>query len=54
MDIANDVDKWFETSAYDKNDNRPLPKGKNTKVIGKFEMNGNERKNYDRKLYCQG
>ena len=42
MDIANDVDKWFETSAYDKNDNRPLPKGKNAKVIGKFkdEMKG--------------
>ena len=27
-DIANDVDKWFDTSAYDKNDNRPLPMGK--------------------------
>ena len=42
MDIANDVDKWFETYAYDKNDNRPLPKGKNAKVIGKFkdEMKG--------------
>ena len=26
--IANDVDKWFDTSAYDKNDNRPLPIGK--------------------------
>ena len=41
-DIANDVDKWFDTSKYDKNDNRPLPIGKNKKVIGKFkdELNG--------------
>ena len=30
-DIANDVDKWFDTSAYDKNDNRPLPMGKRKK-----------------------
>ena len=30
-DIANDVDKWFDTSAYDKNDNRPLPIGINKK-----------------------
>ena len=27
-DIANDVDEWFDTSKYDKNDNRPLPIGK--------------------------
>ena len=42
IDIAKDVDKWFDTSAYDKDDNRPLPIGKNKKVIGKFEdeMNG--------------
>ena len=41
-DIANGVDKWFDTSAYDKNDNRPLPIGKNKKMIGKFkdELNG--------------
>ena len=41
-DIANDVDKWFDTSAYNENDNRPLPSGKNKKVIGKFidELNG--------------
>ena len=40
--IANDVDKWFDTSAYDKNDNRPLPIGKNKNVIAKFkdELNG--------------
>ena len=36
-DIADDVDKWFDTSEYDKNDNRPLSIGKNKKVIGKFK-----------------
>ena len=36
-DIANDVEKWFDTSNYDKNDKRPLPIGKNEKVIGKFK-----------------
>ena len=36
-DIAMDVDKWFDTSAYDKDDNRPLPIRKNKKVIGKFK-----------------
>ena len=41
-DIAINVDEWFDTSKYDKNDNRPLPIGKNKKVIGKFkdELNG--------------
>ena len=41
-DIADDVDKWFDTSKYDKNDNRPLPTRKNKKVILKFkdELNG--------------
>ena len=41
-DIANDVDEWFDTSKYDKNNNRPLPTDKNKKVIGKFkdELNG--------------
>ena len=27
--IANDVEKWFDTSKYDKSDGRPLPIGKN-------------------------
>ena len=36
-DIANDVEKWFDTSNYDKNDKRPLPIGINGKVIGKFK-----------------
>ena len=36
-DISNDVDKWFDTSNYDKNDNIPLEIGKNENVIGKFK-----------------
>ena len=36
-DINIDVNKWFDTSNYDKNDNRPLEIGKNEKVIGKFK-----------------
>ena len=36
-DIANDVEKWFDTSNYNENDKRPLPIGKNMKVIGLFE-----------------
>ena len=33
-DIADDVTLRFDTSGYDKRDNRPLPIGKNKKVIG--------------------
>ena len=29
--IANDVEKWFDTSNYDKTDNRSLPVGKRRK-----------------------
>ena len=36
-EINDDVNKWFDTSNYDKNDNRPLEIGKNKKVIGKFK-----------------
>ena len=36
-DIANDIEKWFDTSNYDENDKRSLPIGKNKKVIGLFE-----------------
>ena len=36
-DITNDVEKWFDTSKYHKNDKRPLPIGINKKVIGKFK-----------------
>ena len=35
-DINNDVERWFDTSNYDKNDKRPLPMGTNKKVIGMF------------------
>ena len=40
-DIANDVEKRFDTSIYEVN--RPLPSGKNKKVIGlmKDELGGN-------------
>ena len=36
-DISADVDKWFDTSSFNKNDNRPLEIGKNKKVLGKFK-----------------
>ena len=41
-DIPNDINKWFDTSGYDKNDNRPLPIAINKKVIGmlKDELGG--------------
>ena len=32
-DIAKDVEKRFDTSGYSKDENRPLPIGKNKKVI---------------------
>ena len=28
-DIANDAERWFDTSNFDENDKRPLPIGKN-------------------------
>ena len=36
-DIDNDVERWFDTSNYYKKDERPLPIGKNKKVIGLFK-----------------
>ena len=36
-DIANDVERWFDTSNYDENDERPLQIGMNKKVIGLFK-----------------
>ena len=36
-DIASDVERWFDTSNYDEKDERPLPIGKNKKVIGFFK-----------------
>ena len=47
-DIADDVTKWFDTSNYDENDKRPLPIGKNKKVIGLFkdELEGKTMKEF--------
>ena len=36
-DISNDVEILFDTSNYNKKDNRPLPTGKNKRVIGMFK-----------------
>ena len=36
-DIANNVEKWFDTSNYDKYDKKPLPRGKKKNVIGIFK-----------------
>ena len=36
-DISADVDKWFDTSNFNKNDNRSLEIGKNKNVLGKFK-----------------
>ena len=35
--INSDVERWFDTSNYDKNDERPLQIGVNKKVIGMFK-----------------
>ena len=36
-DISCDVDKWFDTSNFDENDNRTLEIGKSKKVWSKFK-----------------
>ena len=36
-DIANDIERWFDTSNYNEKYERPLPIGKNKKVIGLFK-----------------
>ena len=37
-DISNDVERWFDTCNYNKNDKRPLQiGGVNKKVIGMFK-----------------
>ena len=36
-DIADDVEKWFDTSNYDESHKRALPIGKNKKVIDHFK-----------------
>ena len=35
-DISNDVEKWFDTSNYNKKDKIPLPIGKNKKSTTSF------------------
>ena len=36
-DISKDVKRWFHTSGYDKNLDRPLEIGVNKNVLGKFK-----------------
>ena len=36
-DINDDVERWFDTSNYDKNDNTPLQMGMNKNVIRMFK-----------------
>ena len=47
-DINNDVERWFDTSNYDKNDKRPLQIGVNKEVIGMFkdELGGKTMKEF--------
>ena len=47
-DINNDVERWFDTSNYDKNDKRPLPMGMNKKAISVFkdELGGKIMKDF--------
>ena len=35
--IVDDIEKWFDTSKYSKDDNTTLPIGCNKKVIGLFK-----------------
>ena len=42
-DIANNVERCFDTSNYDESDKRPFPIGKNKKVIGCLKMNYEEK-----------
>ena len=47
-DISNDVEAWYDTSNYDENDKKPLPIGKNKKVIElfKYELGGRIMKEF--------
>ena len=42
-DISNDVEKWFDTSNFDKNDKRPLSIGKIKKYLVFLKMNWEEK-----------
>ena len=46
-DIAKDVETRFDTSVYSEDDHKPLPTGKNKKIIGmmKDELGG-------KRVYC--
>ena len=39
VDISDDVERWFDTSNCDEKDKRPLPIGKDIKVMGCLKMN---------------
>ena len=36
-DISNDIERWFDRSNYDQNEQRPLPIGMNKKLPGLFK-----------------
>ena len=52
-DISKDAEKKFDTSRYSKNDNRPLPTGKNKKCYRHGEKRTNQ-KSHDRVWYIKG
>ena len=39
-DISNDVERWFDTSNYDKKDKKPIPIGKKVPGLFKDELGG--------------
>ena len=45
-----DVEKWFDTSNYDENDERPLLIGKNKKLIRLFKYEGKIERNIMKKI----
>ena len=38
-DIADNVERWFDTSNYDEKAKRPLPIGKKKKLLARLKMN---------------
>ena len=53
-EVNNDVERWFDTSNFDKNDKRPFQAGTNIKVVGMFkdELGGEIMKEYRAKKYA--
>ena len=53
-EVNNDVERWFDTSNFDKNDKRPFQVGTNIKVVGMFkdELGGEIMKEYRPKKYA--